>query len=62
VPEYKVPLGVGPQEIQGGRFVGPGETVELTAKEVQDPLIAQKIEDGVLMETTSTAKKGGDKS
>jgi hypothetical protein len=62
VPEYKVPLGVGPQEISGGRFVGPGETVELTAKEAEDPLIVQKVKDGVLMEVKPTAKKGGDKS
>lgn len=62
MPEYRVPLGVGPQEILGGRFVGPGETVELTAKEAEDPTVAQKIKDGILVETKSTGKKGGDKS
>ena len=62
MPEYRVSLGVGPQEISGGRFVGPGEIVELTAKEAEDPLVAQKIEDGILAQTSSTAKKGGDKS
>jgi hypothetical protein len=62
VPEFKVPLGNPPQEIGGGKFIGPGETVELTDKETKDPLIAQMIEDGNLLETTSTAEKGGDKS
>lgn len=49
VAEYKVSLNSAPVELAGGRPLGPGETVKLTAEQEKDPHNKALIDSEVLL-------------
>lgn len=51
-------VGLHPDTLANGRSVGPGEFVDLTAEEIEDPHNAALIEAGVLLDTAA-AEEGG---
>lgn len=57
MPKYKLPLGSVPQELTGGKLVEPGQTVNLSSKDLEDDHNKLLVESGVLI---SADEKGGD--
>lgn len=64
MPEYMLPLGTTRPYHVEGRPLAPGDTVELTTKQVdEDPYVKALVEEEILLptKTTGSPKKGGDK-